>query len=89
MMSFVEYQDVDLVHPNERMQQTLMEYLRGTHNDHILGEMCFPGFMVPQVSLHGATELVNLLVNVVLEYSSLLEDKCNTINLLESQFRGL
>lgn len=62
MMSLVKYQQVNLVHSNESIEQALVQYLRSANNDHVLLKVILPRLLVPQVRTHGAVEMSHALI---------------------------
>jgi len=73
MVSFIEYQQVDLIHLNERMHEALKEDFCGAHEHHVFCEMLFPHRLRPQIGTHCTAEALNLLVEVTFENRELLE----------------
>jgi len=73
MMCFVEYKEIDLVDGDERMQETVVQYLCSENNGHVVVEMLVPDRLGPQVTVHLSTETINLVVQITLQDSKLLE----------------
>lgn len=81
MVRLIEYQEVDVTHAEKRVQKALMQNVRGTHDDHIFPEVLIPYIVIPKVYHHTAKQRYDGLIEVVLQDSKLLENKCHTIDL--------
>lgn len=81
VMGFVEYQEADLINTYERMHETLIQYLRGTDDYHILFQVRLPCRLCPEIGVHVSTEAFDRLVQVGRKNLILLEDQCHGIHL--------
>lgn len=73
VMSFVNDEKIYLSHGNERVHQTLIQYLGRTDDCHILLEMLIPHPFTPEIAIHLAAKPINLLVKIALQNSKLLK----------------
>lgn len=80
-MSFVEDEEIDLIHGDERVHQALIENFCRTNNDHVLVEDFPPSLFRPKVAAHFSAKSFNLLIQIALEHRKLLEDQCHTVHL--------
>jgi hypothetical protein len=83
MMGFVEDEQTDLSHADERMHEALRENFSGAYDDHVLGKVRIPGRFAPKASAHGTADGLNALVKITLEHVRLLKDKIDGIHLVE------
>lgn len=74
MMSFIEYQKVDLLDRDECMHQAVIQDFGRAHNCHVLTEMFIPRSFVPEIRAHVAAKAVNLVIEIAFEDSKLLKD---------------
>jgi len=75
MVRLVKYQEIDLVHGNEGMSETLVQYFCGTDNDPVLFEMLEPDVFGPEISSHGAAESCDFMIEVAFKDSKLLKNQ--------------
>lgn len=84
-MGFVEDKDVDLVHFDETIQQTMIENFCRANNDHVLVEPFFPCALFPEIGTHGAVDEGHVLIEIVPQDCCLLIDESDTVRLSNRQ----
>lgn len=84
MMSFVEDEQIDITHADERMHQTLVEDVCCTDNHFTFGKGRLPNASVPQVTAHLAAKAIDGLVQIAIENSILVKDQERRIDLLSA-----
>jgi hypothetical protein len=65
MVGFIKYQEINVVHPNVGMHKAPPENLGSANNHHVPLKMLDPDILRPKVRAHCATEMANILVNIV------------------------
>ena len=63
------------------MHKTLVEYLCGAYNDHVLCKVLYPSFLQPEIASHLSAESLDLMAQITLKNGKLLKDESHTIHL--------
>ena len=84
MVSLVKNEQVDFIHGDESLHQTLTQDFCCAHDDHVVREVLSPGFSRPHVNAHFSAVPLDFLIQVSLKDSELLENQSDTIDLCEN-----
>jgi hypothetical protein len=81
VVGFIKDQEVDFLYLHESIKKAFMKNVGCANYDHVFIKLIFPRLLVPVVYPHIAVEMTDILVNIVSQNSSLLENKCHAVNL--------
>jgi hypothetical protein len=74
VMRLIEYKQINLLHSDERVNQTCVENFGSTNDDHIILEMFVPELFLQSIRIHVAVATCDFMIKIAIEYRILLED---------------
>lgn len=86
VMGLIEYEQIDVLDPDMRVQETLVKNICRTHYHHTFPEILEPYLFAPEVKPHSAKQMCYFLVDIISKHRSLLVHKGDTIHLNKRDF---